>query len=73
MMRKERNANKGAEEMTREEIAAELLANCPVEAREDHETIADMIREGHPWPSVINAADEWPETYVWLKNNPPTR
>jgi len=52
----------------RERIAAELLNGCPPEGQQDHERIAQMIRDGKSRAAILSAADAWPETYVWLKH-----
>lgn len=57
--------------MTRDEIANELLNGCPDELRAEHEAISDRITTGADWADILDAAENLPETYVWLKNNPP--
>ncbi len=55
--------------MTRSELAAELLRDCPDESRADHETISRAILSGADREEILNMVENWPETYVWLKNN----
>lgn len=54
--------------MTRSELAAELLRDCPEESRTEHEVIARAILAGADRESVLNMteANNWPETYAWL-------
>jgi hypothetical protein len=56
--------------MTRAELAAELLRDCPDESRADHETISEAVLSGADRESVLNMVeiDNWPETYSYLKN-----
>ncbi len=53
----------------RSRIASELLRGCPDESREDHESIAKMLRRGDLATDILSSpeCDRWPETYVWLK------
>ena len=57
--------------LTRAEIAAELLRDCPPEALPDHRYVADAINSGHPIVHILQMPelDAWPETYLWLKSN----
>ena len=57
--------------MTRNEIAIELMRDCPEESRADHSAIALAILTKEPWDDVLAMAEEWPETYRWLKDNRP--
>jgi hypothetical protein len=55
--------------MTREQIAQELMRDCPTEAMADHNALARAIREGIDKGSILSMleCDRWPETHVWLK------
>ena len=59
----------GNEMINRSEIAAELVENCPVEARADHQAIASAILRGEGGAQILamRELDMWPETYVWLR------
>ena len=54
--------------MTRQEIANELLRNCPAECLEDHEVIAQAILDGKGKDAILDMpeTDRWPETWSWL-------
>lgn len=54
---------------TRCEIADHLMSNCPDEAIEDHEVIAEALIDGDTDEQILNYAEtqRWPETYSWLK------
>lgn len=54
---------------SRNQIADELLRGCPEESLEDHQNIAAAIRDGEPAEQILAMAEtnNWPETYVWLK------
>ena len=59
--------------MKRNEIANELLRDCPEESNSDHEILAELIRGQVPWETILNRpeAERWPETYRWLADNRP--
>ena len=54
--------------MTRNEIATELMRDCPDDLEPSHQIIADAINAGKPIDDILNMCDDWPDTYVWLKN-----
>lgn len=56
--------------MTREQIATELLRDCPKDALDDHIAIAEAVRSGESIQEILemDSLDNWPETYSWLKN-----
>jgi len=53
---------------TRNEIANELMRDCPDEYRSDHAEIAAAIIRGDDASKILAVADDYPETYVWLKS-----
>jgi len=55
---------------TRQEIAAELLQDCPAESLEDHQKIAAAIERGNSRDDILGMKEtnDWPETYHWLKD-----
>lgn len=57
------------ETITREQIATELLRDCPQESLEDHQAIAAALLRGDSPEQILNMTelDNWPETYSWLK------
>lgn len=59
--------------MTRSELAAELLRDCPEESMSDHQIIADAILFGHTLTVMLSMREvnNWPETYSWLKAEMP--
>lgn len=54
--------------MTRNELAIELLRDCPTELLDVHETIADAIRSGDELAAILAMPEMQlcPETYYWL-------
>jgi hypothetical protein len=59
--------------MTRAELAAELLRDCPDESdesRSDHEAISEAVLNGADRESVLNMVegDRWPETWAYLES-----
>jgi hypothetical protein len=57
--------------MNRTKLAKELLRGCPADALADHQSIAAAIARGDSRDKILNMpeTDNWPETYVWLKNH----
>lgn len=55
--------------MNRNELATEILRDCPSEALADHEAIAAALRRGDSPSSILtmDQLDRWPETYSWIK------
>ncbi len=49
-------------------VAEELILNCPPEAVPDHHAIGRAINNGVSKSDVLSMCDNYPETYVWLKN-----
>jgi len=49
-------------------VAEELILNCPAEAIEDHHKIGRAINNGVSKAEILGLCDDYPETYVWLKN-----
>ena len=47
-------------------IADEMMKDCPEETREQHERIAERLRERNI-EAAINLSNSLPETYYWLK------
>lgn len=56
--------------MNRKQIAQELMAGCPVESKRDNKQIAAAIIAGKSFDEIdaTTKINDWPETYVWLKN-----
>jgi hypothetical protein len=54
--------------MTRNELAIELLRDCPTELLDVHEIIADAIRSGDALVTVLAMPEMQfcPDTYYWL-------
>jgi len=54
--------------MTSNELAIELLRDCPTELLDVHEIIADAIRSGDALVTVLSMPEMQfcPETYYWL-------
>ncbi len=54
----------------RNEIAAELLRNCPAECASDYAAIADALRRDEDAQKILamQEVNDWPETYAWLKS-----
>jgi hypothetical protein len=51
-------------------LANELMQGVSIDAREDHEAIAEALRRGDTAQEILGMAelDRWPETYSWLRN-----
>ena len=54
--------------MTRNEIATDLMRCCPDDLKPSHQKIADAIENGKPVDDILDMCDDWPDTYIWLKN-----
>lgn len=54
--------------MNRDEIADELMRGCPDESFDDHEAIAEAIRNGVELEDLLKMPelDRWPDTYSWV-------
>lgn len=55
--------------VNREQLADELLNDCPDEAQADHEAIAQALTRGDSYETILamSELENWPETYSWLK------
>jgi hypothetical protein len=55
-------------EIARQLIATELMRGCPEESLDDHETIADAIRNGMSIGELVSIPEmlRYPETYRWV-------
>jgi hypothetical protein len=54
--------------MKREELARELLENCPAAWQADYCKIADALKQGQSVTDILNMAEvhRLPGTYAWL-------
>ena len=57
--------------MTRIQLASELLRDCLDGSLGDHQAIAAALIRGDTPAEILDMpeCDQWPETYIWLKNN----
>lgn len=53
--------------LNRKKIAQELMSGCPDELEPDHQKISDAILRGESVEYILGSATDYPDTYVWLK------